>query len=446
MMPVRQRDDRFPTKTVRRATRLGRVAGAFGAYALAALAGLAGLAAPAQAASVGAALVIGTDVYAGQSRHTACDTVAQYVGNRLRAHGFAVQVLLDAPSVALRSALDGMAAQLGGALPGQTLIYVCATGLMDGPRLFVLPADADLQAAVQPETQGVVMQALLNVLAGTGGAVIADLGLAEPDAAPHGASGIEAAQALLRARLPHGVHLALESDTTSAVGTLGRALAGDAVPLDAGWGAMAVSLRPAAAGASLTAQTIFLGDVQPLQPAPLPPPPAPPSAVPPSPVAPQPATDAPALLPAALAHPLLPGPHTAPVSSVLVASLPPYPLAAGAVPTGAAARNGPAPAQTAPAAQPAKLPPITVAAKPAAALPPGHRHGDTHDARAAQRIAHIQSALVAHGEYAGPVDGTMTARTIAAIRALQTHLGYSATGTLTPAEIVLLLNQTGARP
>ena len=432
MMPVRQYYDRFWTDAVRRAMRPGRIlAGAFCACGLAALAGLA---APAHAASVGAAMVIGTDVYAGQTRHTACDTVAQDVGNRLRAHGFAVQVLLDAPSVALRSALDSMAAQLGGALPGPAVIYVCAAGLMDGPRLFVLPADADLQDAVQPETEGVVMQALLNVLAGTGGAVVADIGLADPAAAPHGGpSGIEAAQALLRARLPHGVHLALKSDTTNAVGGLGRALAGDAVPLDAGWAAMAASLRPAPAGANLTAKTILLGDVPALPRAPLSsPPPSPSPSVPPPPP-----TDAPAPRPAALARPALPPASTVPASTMIT----------GPAAMAPAARSNAPPVPAAPNATPAILPLITVAAKPpAVALSPGHHRGDNRDTRSVQRIAHIQTALIQHGEYAGPVDGTMSARTIAAIRVLQTHLGNPATGTLTPAEIVLLLNQTGAKP
>lgn len=346
---------------------------------------LAGLSAPARAATTGIALVIGTDLYAGQPQHTACEQTAHDVRNRLRQQGFTVEELPNASAVTLRSAIDNLATQLNGAPSGTTLIYVCAAAALDGQRLFVLPADADLRGTIRPQTDGVVMQALLNALAGTGGAVYADLGVP-------GGTGLEAARTLLRDRLPPGLHLALATDSGPALGALGQALAGTTVPLDASWTQLAGVLQPKPHSGG-TSRLLL-------------PTPAAPAAAPPS------------------------------------AAAPAIPASADAArPAGTEAAAPPSSNTSTPAAEASKASPT---AGPLALHAQPHRHPDTDRPTplASRRTLRIQAAMARQGAFSGPLDGVMDKRTLTAIRSYQAGLGDQATGVLTQPEIVRLLNPT----
>ena len=150
---------------------------------------------------------------------------------------------------------------------------------------------------MQPETGGVVMPALLNALAGTGGTVLADLELL------HGQT-IDRTRTLLQSRLPPDLHLAVVGGHGASVGELGQLVTGHKVPLDAGWNVLAPALRAALPGGATP--TLMLPAV----------------------------TQAAAETPASASHappPLAPAPPAAPI---LVRSAP---LAGGvAVPTGSA--------------------------------------------------------------------------------------------------------------
>lgn len=350
---------------------------------------LAGLSAPARAATTGIALVIGTDLYAGQPQHTACEQTAHDVRNRLRQQGFTVEELSNASAVGLRSALDSLATQLNGAPSGTTLIYVCAAAALDGQRLFVLPADADLRGTIQPQTDGVVMQALLNALAGTGGAVYADLGVP-------GRTTLDAARALLRDRLPSGLHLALATDSGPALGALGQALAGTTVPLDASWTQLVGVLQPKPHSGGTTRLLL------------------------PAPAAP---AAAPAAAPPSAAVPAIP------------------PSADAARPAGTEAAAPPSSNTSTPAAEASKSSPT---AGPLALHAQPHRHPDTDHPTplASRRTLRIQAAMARQGAFSGPLDGVMDKRTLTAIRSYQAGLGDQATGVLTQPEIVRLLNPT----
>ncbi|KAA5612733.1 peptidoglycan-binding protein [Rhodovastum atsumiense] len=220
--------------------------------------------APAAAADRGIALLIGNDVYAGHPQHSGCRPAVQALRERLRQDGFTVMERLDAPAVALRAALDDFAAQRADGGTGAALIYVCGAAAAEGQRLFVLPADTDLQKPLRPETQGIIVQALLNALDGSGGTLVAELGLPPDDNAA-------AALAVLRRRLPSGLHMALWTGPGAGLGALGQG----ARP-DAGWDAFARALPRPEHGEVL------------LLPPPAPPaPPAPPIAT--APPAPEPA-------------------------------------------------------------------------------------------------------------------------------------------------------------
>ena len=348
------------------------------ASAAAAVALLAATAAPAAtptaATPTGAALLV-------SSGAPACNAATARLGPALGREGYAVQLLADPSAIAIRGAIDGLAggSLAGGNAQGTTLIYVCAGGYADGARLFVLPPVAGQSGPVQPETEGVVLQALLNALAPTGGTLYADLDF------PPGQSARPFVP-----RLASGVHLALAATAATQPAAIGQALARSAAlhPVS-DWPVTAATLR---AAPGLPATTAFFPALPPPTPA------APP------PVAPAPSTTT-----------TKPAPPASPAAAAPTAAKPPPAAAA------------PKPART-PAA-PDRSRHHARSPSHRAALPPPN-----------PRIARIQQALARHGLYNGPSDGVLTEPTAAAIRRFQQSIGNAPTGTLNQIEIVRLLN------
>ena len=331
-----------------------------------------------QAASGGIALVVGNGQYSGQPALPDCSRTAHAVSARLQQLGFTVNETIDASAVSLRDALGDFAARAKATqetLPA--LVYVCAEAAAVDRRLFVLPSDVDLQQSLRPETQGVVLRALLNALAGTKGTMVAELSaLPGTDTTP--------ATAALQEALPEGLHLALTIGDGKQAPTLGARLASDGTALDQGWDRLAAALQGSPQGAP-TAITLYE------------PPPMPPQAAPAAAPAPAPAP-APVPMVAAAPAPLQPAPTLA---------------AAGIAPGGAIKR----PADKHPDAKPARQKPS----------------GD-------ERTRRLQDALTQNGFYSGPLDGVADARTVQAILSYQISLGDPATGSLTQTEVVHLLN------
>ena len=241
------------------------------------------------AAPDGIALVIGNDAGVVPSTHADCRRTARSVRERLQAKGFVVDLVLDGSAVALRTALDDLAAHLADAPPGPALIYVCAAAVMQGPHLFVLPPPAP-DGIVHAETDGLVVQVLANALAGKEATVFAELAL------PPG-SGTASVAALQRVRLPTSVHLA--TTLGDAVGVLGIGIAGGAIPVDQSWPAVVQAMR--SQHHSTGTRIAWRPDAPPPPPLSPPaphPPPGPPSAPPPPPALaappPQPAGRTPA--------------------------------------------------------------------------------------------------------------------------------------------------------
>src|SRR5262249_33735856 len=110
------------------------------------------------AATPGTALVIGSDA---NTDRPGCQKTAGAVGAQLRTLGFTVQALIHPTPIALRGALDNFAADQQSRPPGAALIYACAGAVDEGSRLFVLPVDLQPGERLHPQTQGVVVQALL---------------------------------------------------------------------------------------------------------------------------------------------------------------------------------------------------------------------------------------------------------------------------------------------
>jgi hypothetical protein len=407
--------------------------------------GLAGGSAGANAASTGIALVIGNDIYADRPQHTSCSQTAHDVRNRLRDAGFVTEELINARSTALRDALDALSTQLSGASSGTTLIYVCATAMVDHQRLFVLPSDVDLDQPVQLETSGVVMPALLNALAGTGGTVLADLETL------HGQT-LESTRTLLNNRLPPDLHLAVASGHGAGVGVLGQTITGRRIPLDQGWAVLAPALQAALPNAAAALVLPSPASGEPASP------PAPAEATPPA----QPSAPAPAPMPAPAPAP---APAPQPATTPPPISAPP-PASDASKPQAGTTSAGPdaagAHAQPAPAATPVPAPPSPDDAAPhpadgkdAAASPPAparpqrpkpRREPGERPPRASNRVARLQNALAAQGVYSGPTDGVLNDRTQTAIRTYQSHLGEAPTGVLTQTQIIRLLNPAGAAP
>ena len=232
---------------------------------------LIGLCVPAHAAT-GQALVIGIGQYAGQSTLPSCSRSAHAVSARLRQLGFTVDEAVDASAATLRETLAAFAghATSAGTSP---VAYVCAEADPLDQRVFLLPADVDLQQPLHPETQGIVVKALFNAFTATNGTVIAEFGL--------GSGKPGAVAEAVRAMLPSGVHLALAVGDGRQTGVLGIRLADAATPLEQGWFGLATALQRQhdPSGSTVTTFVPF-----PVPPAPL----APPAPPPPPPVLPAP--------------------------------------------------------------------------------------------------------------------------------------------------------------
>jgi hypothetical protein len=381
--------------------------------------------AAAQAAPGGFALVIGEELYNGAPRHTSCGQTAHDVANRLRQAGVVTEALTNPTSVALRDGLDNFAAQLSGAPSGTTLIYVCSTALADHERLFLLPSDVALDQPVQPETQGVVVQALLNTLAGTGGTLFADLELLKD-------GRVESGAALLRDRLPPGLHLAISAGQDSHVGALGEAISGGRIGVGAetNWNEMVVGIGalPHSAGTLLTLPA--RGAPQPQAPL------APAGQAAGPPAAARPPAPAQAIAPAPAPTETRARRGAVPVASVQAAPLPGSPPLPAAAQTPGQAKP-PAPSSFGPA-------PSGLASAQAAAYPGQPPREAPRPFARSDRVARLQSAMIGQGIYTGPVDGVMNERTRSGIRAWQGRLGDPRTGTLTQMEVVRLLNGGGA--
>jgi len=188
----------------------------------------------------GLALVIGVDRDAGLAGEGVCGPAARGVRDRLGAQGLAVQAVLNPSEVTLRSAIDGFAAQVernpSGTAPGIALVYVCGKAALAEDRLFLMPSVAGSDSRADPARQGVVLQALFNALAGSGGTLYADLGLTAPAAA--GGAVEEAGK-----RLPSGLHLALSLTERDGAARLGERLVSADFRAGQGWDAMAAALQ-----------------------------------------------------------------------------------------------------------------------------------------------------------------------------------------------------------
>lgn len=331
---------------------------------------------PAAAGTSGAALVVGIDDPAGKADQS-CSQAAHDVGVRLGEQGIAVQPLTNPLDIELRSAIDDFAAGFEGAAPGIALVYVCGPAASAGSRLFIMPSGANPDPHANLASQGVIVQAFLNALAGTGGTVFADLGLAAP------------ADEALRAqgdRVPAGVHLALNLSLRGDRAWVGRSLASTRVTLSKGWDAVAAGIATGGLpdAVSLLPPPATLADAQ--RAAGLP---DPAGAEPPVPTTVEPAGDATAAQPAGETH----------ATQAFASTLPP-------------ARR---------AARPVRLSVV----RPAATA----------------RIERLQAALARKDFYHGPIDGRLSPYTQRSVRLFQRSLHAPETGALTQAEIIRLLNE-----
>jgi hypothetical protein len=191
---------------------------------------------PAVAEPSGLALVIGVDRDAGLAGEGVCGPAARGVRDRLREQGLAVQAVFNPSEVALRSAIDGFAAQVERNPSGTTLVYVCGKAVSAADRLFMMPSDARSDSRADPARQGVVLQALLNALTGSGGTLYADLSLTAPAAA--GGATEEAGK-----RLPAGLHLALNLTERDGAARIGERLVSPDFRAGQGWDATSVALQ-----------------------------------------------------------------------------------------------------------------------------------------------------------------------------------------------------------
>jgi hypothetical protein len=431
-----------------------------------------------------AALVIGNGTYQGASL-PACSDAARTVGTWLRQRGFEVEEAIDASSVAMRSAIGNFVAQASGSPQKTAIVYVCTYAAVSNQRLFMLPVDSDPHQPTRLETQGVIVKALLNTLAGTSGVLFADFGLA-PD--KNAADAIDA----LQAGLPPGVRFAFVARDDAGIGSLGRSLPGLLGSAGQDWGRLATVFQAQQGPSRPDRLAVFApltGPMPPVQegaPAAVaqatPAPAAPPAPVTsPSPAAPP----APATPPAAvaLAQPAPATPHAepprppaaAPAPAAPVVPAPPQPAAP--TPPVAAQTASVSPAPQPPAAEAAKAPagaplqlvpparpagsapqvadvsglerqgPVVpdAAAPEAGAIPPAEPTTPavraTPPARPADtRTGRIQAALARRGFYSGAVTGRSDGRTREAIRAFQSSIGDAPSGVLTQIQIAKLLN------
>ncbi|MFL5254371.1 MAG: peptidoglycan-binding protein [Rhodopila sp.] len=165
----------------------------------------------------GSALVIGTGPYDGEPALSRCADKASAVAAMLRQRGLQVIASRDASNSSLREAIEDFAASVAAAPGEPAVVYMCAMADAVAERVFVLPADVNLHQPIRPQTQGVVLKAVLEALAGARGMVIADLAFLEsPDA-----SGVAAA---VRLGLPADDTLALVDQPATGIGILGDVL------------------------------------------------------------------------------------------------------------------------------------------------------------------------------------------------------------------------------
>lgn len=333
-------------------------------------------------AAGGNALVIAESAYADVSALPDCRHAADLLSARLRHLGFAVDEIVDAPAGAARGAVSRFASDVASMRGQPSFAYVCAAATTDEQRLFLLPSDVNLQQPSDPETQAIVVPALLNALRGSGGTLVAELAM-------QGHAEERRSMNALRARLPSGLHLALTMSDAAHAGSVGRVLAENTTPLTSGWDALVPALRAHAANAAVT---LFA-------PVPVPPP----------------------------ASIVAPAPAPAPVVAPALAAVPSPPVP----PSTPQAAPPPAIAHPDAAAPPQARLAQTVPTRPRVP-PPSHRSN--------RRLQRLQTALRDHGLYRGPVTGMMNQSTIMAIRAYQISIGEPSSGTLTGLEIVQLLN------
>ena len=410
---------------------------------------------PAAAQGSGTALVVGIDDKHGDAKTTCTQAVAS-VGTRLREQGIAVQSLINPSGVALRSAIDDLAAALDGAAPAITVIYICAPAVADTSRLFVMPSDSGPQDEANLAAQGVVVPAFLNALAGTGGTVFADLSLRDP-------AGMNELVQAQGGRIPVGLHLAVSLSRRGGEALIGRGLASKQVSVGQGWNAIAAILAGGVAPQGVFLPKPALGAAADGQPTAGPPPAshppaeplppaAPPPEPPPAPMAAQPTNPAapaqqpPAKAPQALAVPPTPQAPTAhddvpsspPAAEVLKLPPPPPPEAA---PEPAAQPTPPRVASlNHPPQPPAVRPSAPAEARPA--RPPSPEHDAPQVEQTPDvRIGRLQVALTRRNLYRGPIDGRVNATMQQSIRLFQHSLQAPETGALTHAQIVWLLNE-----
>lgn len=409
---------------------------------------------PAAAEAGRAALVIGNSAYPGGAALPACGQSARDVGAWLRQRGFEVEEAIDATSVAMRSAI-GNFVTLASNWPQKTVIvYVCTYAAISNQRLFMLPVDSDPRQPTRLETQGIIVKALLNTLAGTNGVLFADLGL-QPDK-----TAVDAVDAL-QAGLQPGTHFAVVARNDAGIGSLGRTLPGLLGGAGQDWGRLATVFQaqqgPSRAdrlavfapltgpmppmqegGPAAAAQTALAPHPEPAQTlAAAPSPASPPS----SPVAADhPTTTAPAAPTMASAGPASnpPVPDEAPkaLAGTPLQIVPPSRLA-GATPQAANIAGAEQQGQAEPdAAAPKAGAPPAPQASPAAPTIQATQQTRPSDSR----IGRIQAALARRGFYSGGVTGRSDGRTRDAIRAFQNSLGDAPNGVLTQIQIVKLLN------
>jgi hypothetical protein len=355
---------------------------------------------PAAAAADKAALVIGNGTYASGHPLAACDQSARDVGGWLQRQGFEVIQVLDASSVDMRKAIGDFVAQVSGAPPRATIIYVCSYAAVANQRLFMLPVDSDPGQPTRLETQGVILKALLNTLAGSNGVLFADLGI-QPD--KNAADAID----LIQTGLPSGVHLAIVAGNNDGVGTLGRSLPDLLSSSGQDWARLSAAFQAQYGSARGNGLAVFAPLSGPIPPA-------------------LDAGDGSASVPSA-------APSTEEVKSAPT-------IAAQVVPLKV-------PPET---VDPAKTEPdrLAIATKagattdgvsnPAAAVPPVPT--TQRATRPDQKASRIQAALTRGGFYGGPINGRLDARTKHAIRAFQRRIGDAPSGVLTQIQIAKLLN------
>lgn len=344
---------------------------------------------PAAAEPIGLALVIGIG-HDATVEGSACGLAARAVRDRLSGQGLAVQAMSDPSTGALRSAIDGFAAQIEERPPGIAIVYVCGAAIATADRLFLVPSDAGSGGGVDPGRQGVVPQALLNALAGTGGTLYADLGLTVPAAT--GTAVDEVGK-----RLPAGLHLALSVSGRDGTAPIGKRLAGPDFRAEQGWDATTAMLQAGSGPLDGTVQTLLL----------------PPASSGSEPVSPPRDAGGRTIPEPDAAAPITPPPGAG-------TDAPVRPDAAGFRP------GSPSP--------PARV--RTAGAFKEMGESVGKRGGLPDSGR----IKRLQAALARNG-FGGPVDGRLREPTVAAIRTFQRTLGNPETGVLTQAELVHLLNR-----